>query len=262
MGQRGRALQTPGGLRRARARVQVVASAALLAIALVLTTACADLLGPSRTARPALASLSLDNYITILSDGGLIYVTAVPADAAFRLKPSQRVPIEITVSSGDRERAGLYRQFCPFTDRGEHFDCFRFDIYMCCGPPPELDVTVTTLADRVAAIGGRFDLVSATGWLGGVTLFSPDDVVKHARDAASWPGVEFTELSWMIPASLATGDGGSWPSLAPFLAVPVPVDTGRAIPGDGIVQVRSGDTVVATYHQPSGAVLQASVVVP
>ncbi|MGA2383340.1 MAG: hypothetical protein ABSG61_07880 [Gemmatimonadales bacterium] len=233
---------------------------AIAALAVVTGVAgCVDLLGPGRTARPTLASLSLDDYFTNLRDSGLMYVDAVPGDAGFRLKPSQRVPIEITVSSGDREQAGLYRQFCPFTDRGEHFYCFQFVIFMCCGPYPEH--VVTTLADRVAAIGGRFDLVSATGWIGGVTLFSPDDVVKHARDAASWPGVEYTELAWPNCVT-ESGGGGSCPSVAPFLAVPLPVDTGRAIPGDGIVQVRSGDTVVATYYQPSGAVLQARAVVP
>ena len=233
------------------------AVAALTVVAVM--AGCADLLGPRRTVRPALSSLSFDDLFTNLRDSGVLYVDAVPADVSFRLKPSQRVPIEITVSSGDTERVGLYRQFCPFTDRGEHFYCFQFVIFMCCGPFPEH--LVTTLADRVAAIGGRFDLVAATGWFGGVTLFSPDDVVKQARDAASWPGVEYTELSWPICISEA-GGGGSCASTAPFLAVPLPVDTGPAVPGDGILQVRLGDTVVATYDQPTGAVLQARVLVP
>ena len=46
------------------------------------------------------------------------------------------------------------------------------------------------------------------------------------------------------------------------LLIPMPVDTGGPIPGDGIVQVRSRDTVTIAYRQPGRLQLVASRVVP
>ncbi len=222
-------------------------------VGLALTAACSDIFGPKQAANPELQQLIVDDLFTNLREGGLIYIDGLPASTGFRLKSGQRVPVEVAVSSGDRENAGLYRQFCPFTDRVQfgHFDCFRFTIYM------QMGLDVRTLAGRVTAMKGRYDLISATGWIGGVTLFSPEDLVAHARSARSWPGVAFVRLSSVAcaPGSLACGSSSA-------LEVPLPVDTGAAVLGDGILQVRSGDIVVVSYHQPSGSTLQAVTVVP
>lgn len=214
---------------------------------------CVDLFGPSTLETPPLGELAFDGLYSDLKPGGLVYVIGAPSDTAFRLAKGQRIPIEITVTSGDREGAGLYRAFCPYTDRGQHYDCFRFDIYMLPGRDAR------ALAGRVAAIGGRFDLMSATGSLAGVTLFAPDHLVSRAREAGSWPGVYYTELSFPF---CMVEPGTVCQPLQMFLRVPLPVDSGSALPGDGMLQVRTGDTVVATYHQPTGQVLQARAVVP
>jgi hypothetical protein len=180
-----------------------------------------------------------------------MYVDGYPADTAFRLKSNQRLPVEITTTSGDRETAGLRRYLCPPRERGPHFSCFDFLIVMQAG------FDVRSVAGQLAAVGGRFNLVSSSGTMAGVVLFSPDDLVRHARDARSWLGVAYTELSFPFCAEWAPG----CLSLSQ-LAAPVPVDSGAAVPGDGIVQVRSGDTVVVAYRQPGGQLLDARRAVP
>jgi hypothetical protein len=117
---------------------------------------------------------------------------------------------------------------------------------------------VADLTDHVAAIGGRFNLISVSGRFAVVTVFSPDDVIGHALRARSWPGVAVSQLSVTACADWAP----SWCYSRSWLTIPVPVDTGAAVPGDGIVQVRSGDTVTISYSQPDGGALEAKVQVP
>lgn len=72
------------------------------------------------------------------------------------------------------------------------------------------------------------------------------------------PGVAYTSTS------LSVCGPGSTPECSTLsrLALPLPVDTGAAVPGDGIVQLRSGDTLTVTYQQPTGSTVEAHVVVP
>lgn len=214
-------------------------------------TACTDLFGPSRLVVPTLRQLSIDDLRTSLRDGGILYINAYPEDTAFRLDAGQRFPVEIVVSSGDRERARLYREICPFRERGPFYPCFQFDVFMKTG------FDVRDLADRVAAIGGRFNLVSSFNSWAEVTVFDPEDLVSRVRRAASWPGVAYVEF--MFPFCAPDAPGCS--SLSD-LTVPLPVDTGVAVPGDGTVQLRAGDTLTVLYKQPDGLTLQAQTGVP
>jgi hypothetical protein len=212
---------------------------------------CADLFGPNRTVEPQLSQIFIDDLTTSLRDGGVLYVHASPMDTTIRLQIGQRVPIQISVTSGDREDAGLYRLLCPPRDRGDHYRCFDFVVYMRDG------VDVRTVAERLRALNGRFELVSSSGRFATVTLFETDDLVRRARDARDWPGVLFTELTGVacqrdVPTCVSLSD----------LLVPIPVDTGAAAPGDGIIQVRSGDTVIVAYAQPEGGTLEARASVP
>lgn len=220
-----------------------------LAAGLALTVACADLLGPLRNVTPELAALDLD--LSLLS--GIMHINGLPTDTSFRLASGQRVPVEITVSSGDREDAGLYRTWCPPRPHGPYFNCFRFSIGM------ESGIDVRTLSQRVGGIGGRWEHIYSGGWLAEVTLFYPD-AIRGARRARSWPGVKFVELSWPGSGALQSGLGSPLP--VGDLTAPVLVDTGAAVPRDGTMQVRPGDTVVVLYRQPDGRVLEARRTVP
>lgn len=190
---------------------------------------------------------------------GYLTIDAFPLDRQFRLKVGQRVQVEIAVSSGDRETAGLYRLYCPVREGLGTYDCFRFILVMRDGADLE------ALAGRAEAMGGRLVLAKvcsasgcwSTGHIGIVVLFSPDHLVSHARRARAWPGVDLVDLDW---------SGGCVETCSPLplsaLAAPVRAGTGAPVFGDGIVQARSGDTVVVTYRQPTGGTLTVRRPVP
>ena len=149
------------------------------------SAACSDLLGPDRVDPPTLRSLSVaDDLASSLRHDGVFFIRAAPVDAAFRLPRGQRLPVEVTVSSGDLETAGLYRRLCPARERSG-YPCFKFQLFMQEGR------SVAEVADRIAAIDGRFQLFP--GGFATVTVFYPD-VVQTARRAARWPGVSHTAL--------------------------------------------------------------------
>ena len=214
-----------------------------------LALGCTELFGPEPLVRPPLDHVEIDDLATSLRHGGIIYLVGFPRDTSFRLAATQRVPVEVAVSSGDREEAGFYRAFCPPRERQGLYNCFAFIILMDEGRDAR------DLGSHVAAMGGRFHIVSVSGRVAGVTLFDPRDLVERARRARSWLGVAYTELSFA---------GCQTPGCASrsHLMVPVPVDTGAAAMGDGVVQVRPGDTVVVVYHQPFGGTVEARRVVP
>ena len=224
----------------------------------VVLAGCADLLGPDRDVTPHLRTLAIDGALV---NGAFVTIDASPYDQTFRLEADERVPVEIEVSSGDREAVGLYREWCPARRGVPIYRCFTFLVMMQSGR------SVIDVADRVAAIGGRFQYFTIVGggtvWVSGtlaaVVLFSPGDVVRQARRARSWPGVAITDLSW--PGGCIE-PGACAPLPVNDFTLPVRVDTGAARPNDGTLQVRTGDTVLARYRQPVGGRIEARRVVP
>lgn len=218
-------------------------------------TGCSEPSGPGEGApvMPELTDLSASYEDTGLPHGGVLIIEGAPADTSFRLKRAQRAPVEIEVTSGDREEVGLYRRLCAPRERDWPFHCFSFLALTREG------THVTDLADDVAANRGRLTTVIATGDGGVIKVLDPEDLLRTARRAESWPGVQPVSLNYLAcvestPVCLA-GVGSR-------LHLPVPVDTGAAVPGDGIVQIRPGDTITVTYRHPGGGRLEAKQVVP
>lgn len=210
---------------------------------------CTDPFGPDRlvSLRPEVRTLSFDDLATSLRNGGVLYLYGTPSDSTFSLEPGQRVPLEIAVSSGDRESVGLYNVHCPSRERlPGHFQCFRLNVAMREGHD------ASEMAGSLSAAGGRF-IFTSMGWFAAVVFFSPDDPIGRAKRARSWPGVAYTELTPLMCVAATP---------CPSLTVPVPIDVGLAVPGNGIVQVRSGDTLSVTYRQPRGSVLTLQLLVP
>jgi hypothetical protein len=220
-----------------------------LALGLAASVGCLDPTGPARlrSVTPHLRELTVDERATNLRDGGALTVDAMPWDTSLVLEPGQRVPLEIAVSSGDRESAGLTNELCPYRDRiPRRFHCYRLRVAM------KEDRDVTEIGDHLLAAGGRFLSISTSGKFAEVMFFSPDDPIGRALRAREWPGVSSIELS----------GSGCYSTSCPSLTVPVPVYARTAAPGDGVVQVRSGDTVTVTYRQPGGGTLRLQLPVP
>ena len=232
---------------RTSANIPRGARVAVLALAFLL--GCTDLFGPApqavRYLQPRLVALSFNDVDANLRHGGLLELYGSLADTALRLQEYERIPLEITATSGDSETMGFFNLLCPNRARirGRHH-CFRFDIVMQQGHDP------SEVAPYLAAMGGRFNFTSGS-WFAAVTIFETGNIVRNAHDAMSWPGVRFVELS--RPLCL-----GSCPSLT----VPVRIDTGAAIVSDGILQVRSADTITVSYGNPSGGPLRLQLLVP
>jgi hypothetical protein len=108
----------------------------MLVLTAVLGTAaaCSDPVGPPALLVPELELLRFDDLtsrISVSGGGGILRINAFPVDTSFRLMPGQRVPVELTASSGDRESVGLYRRWCPARERSyAPFSCFDFHLGM------------------------------------------------------------------------------------------------------------------------------------
>ena len=239
------------GPTRGRTRWTSLSVARSLVLGLAAMVGCTDPFGPDRieNVRPTLRSLSFDHLNIGRSDGGILILYATPSDYTFSLEPGQRVPLEISATSGDRDSVGLYNVACPSRERlPGHVPCFDLTLGMREGHDP------TEFADQLRAAGGWY--VSIHPAFATVLFFSPDDPIGRAKRARSWPGVAYAEF-WGRACGIPEG-------CAPFptLEVPVRVVPGAAVPGDGIVQVRSGDTVSVTYRQPRVGVLTLQLQVP
>ncbi len=235
-----------------------VRAAVALAVAAVAAGACADLFGPSRYARPELAGFDL-SAVAVLPRGIVLTIVSHPADTSFRLQYGQRVHVEIAVSNGDRESSDLYRSWCPVRERGAHFRCFDFTV--STGD----SLNVWNLAPGLASVGARLHdlgVCSASGcWsdphLGNVIVFSPDDLIPVAKITGATPGVLLVELNGPYACVDVCPPLPEWD-----LERPVFVDSGAVVPHDGTVQMRSGDTVMVSYAQPSGGTVTGRWVAP
>ena len=233
------------------------AAGALLALA-----ACADLFGPSGEVRPEMRTLMFSSLLMGMATG-VIDVMAVPADSCFRLEPDQRVPVELTTSSGDHESVALFRRLCPMRESSRAWNCFRFNVMMEAGQD------VLSTRSRAAAAGAHVERlgICVPGACqfetssGNVVQFSPDDLIENARAAHAWPGVQEAGLLFAFGVELP-GGGGVTDTDRAVLMLPVRVDTAGAVQaGDGRLQLRFTDSVTVRYRQPSGATLAVTGVV-
>ena len=217
---------------------------------LLLASGCSDLFESANTLQPSLSSLTIDR--ARLADGGLLYVLGLPTDTSFRLHDADHVPVVVVATTGDSEQLWLRRALCPARERSPYYECYQYDLMMAGGS------SATDIAPLVTAAGDRFTFISPSGALANVTVFDPDQTISHARSAQGWPGVAMVLL-----AQGASGPGGFSSDPRSWLRAPLRVDTGVARPGDGVLQITSGDTVLAEYLQPGGVTLTSSpAVVP
>lgn len=177
---------------------------------------------------------------------GVVKIDAEPTDRSFRLSAHRRVPVEVVVSSGDVEVARLFRTFCPARDRSEGYFCHSFTFVLRAGHH------VDDLEERVRGLGGRYRSKAFSGNFADVYVFDHTRLVRTARKVESWPEVAYANLDYPFYSDLSPSHS--------LLSIVLPVESGAARSGDGIVQLQSGDTVSVRYAQPNGTTLTAMAV--
>jgi hypothetical protein len=234
---------------RGRSWVLVLCRAIVLVV--VALGACSDPLGPPTDLRPRLQRLGVDELAYDFGPGGYFVVNALPADLSVVLSDHERVAVEVTTSAGDAEVVRLFRSWCPHRERGWKHRCVGFSVIM------EEGHTSGELVDHVAAIGGRMFLFPPTSQTGAIMTFEPGNNLALARRALSWPGVAHAEPLSAPNCGWGGGDRCE-AELRATMEASVPVDTGAAVPGNGILEWRMGDTVTISYRQPGGGLLTVS----
>jgi hypothetical protein len=104
-------------------------------------------------------------------------------------------------------------------------------------------------------IPARFILVSVSGRVAGIWVFDQARVNDAIAILARQPGVKYVGLALLF----STGAGSA---VSPELEGALPLDFARAVPRDGHLQARSGDTLTVTYAQPTGVLLSNQFVIP
>jgi hypothetical protein len=176
---------------------------------------------------------------------GVLEVSATPADYAFRLTPGEAVPVRIETGAGETEWLALRPTWCGNVE----YHCYRLGLSL----DPELDLD--RLVADLTTVQARLLFRSVSRRIGSAMVLA-GDVREAAERARSFHGVQAAYLS--DPFFQAV-------DVAPFLASisrPMAVDTGAPIPGDGLLQLKSGDVLAVSYEQPDGTVLRSERTLP
>ncbi|MEX2182284.1 MAG: hypothetical protein WD771_09600 [Gemmatimonadaceae bacterium] len=209
-----------------------------------IVAACGLFTAPVEYEQPELVSLEIDQLAIAIRDGGVLVVIAELSDTVLELSGNERVALEVSTSGGDSERLDLYHLTCPVGSPFRGFHCHDFSIALLAG------YDSVALRHRVRAIGGR-EVRLTNRWL--VVVNHPLRIALFARDAAAWPGVGSSSLSY------STCPGCS---LKAFLRGPIALENGAARLRDGILQFVSGDTIRARYTNPAGSAIEVVRVAP
>lgn len=162
----------------------------------------------------------------------------------------------LTSTSGDAEDVLMGQSLCAEGDSAP-FTCFNFLLHVTSPDViPDLKARVLGLPGRWALPSictfppGTCELLSTADQRMTVWIFG-NDLGTAMREAIEWPGVRLLELNWVAllwdPRSVPNRYQGG-----------MPVAAGIPVPGNGVLEVQSGDTVTVEYLNPDGTLMRAS----
>lgn len=219
-------------------------AAGVLAAALSLAACDVELLGPDD--RP----LAVERLRLSVSTSG--EVLEVLGGATRRsTEDGGEARVDLTTSAGDRESVTVDRNVCR-TAGGERYVCDEFSFGMEDGIELDSDVRDRVRTELDARILRLFSFEAAS-----VKIFSGDleDVVAEVR---GWSGVEYAEPNGFM--SLHGGEDGSGSdTVLVSVTGALPVEDASPAPEDGVLQVSSGDTVLATHRSGDGEEVTARI---
>lgn len=210
-----------------------------------------DPLAPLSNVNPELSDIEVEMFP---SAHGVLKVSGIPSDETFRLPFRRRVQLMISTSGGDAEAVALYRHWCPPHRKLSFYDCHSVILYTRSG------VAVTDLEARILELGGRLGYVSpfSSSWAT-VVFLTPSGLMLRRQQMLDWsevadvaldqPGCIECDPQWLNEVQAA-------------LAAAIPLEPGTPEVGDGILQLSPGETVTATYTNPSGTSLIRTFAAP
>jgi hypothetical protein len=199
-----------------------------------------------------LSTVGFDSFSSAPGNGGLVVLSAVPADLSYRPGSRERIPVTLTSTGGDSETVRLWSYACGEAPR--IYVCEELELHMRSGFRAE---SLRTSLDQIPA---RFIVVSVSGSVAGVRVFDPDDADRAIMFLRAQPGVQDVFHSILLFTTAAPSSSAANPIAD--LSGAVSFDLASPVRGDRHVQARSGDTLRASYLQPDGSRLTSERVVP
>lgn len=222
---------------------------AVWVVSVALFCACgachADATGARALVTPALRDLRID--AAALRENGMVVASATPADPSGALKAGERVRMTVRTERGEREDL-LLRPYLCTTTGGDLYQCDVFYVGIQVGHH------VDEFRPHLAEIAAGFTWVPSDGGSAAVRI-QEGDLEAAMRSARGWPNVRYVERS-----SFSYPQGAPPPYLLSG-GVRLAVD-GAPASGDGIVQLRRGESFNVEYRQPDGTLLSMRQTVP
>jgi hypothetical protein len=218
---------------------------ALIVGTALLVLGCDQLVEPEFIS-PELKELQMRQFPFRFQGEWSIRLQAGLANADVRPQDNARVRIHFQTGSGDIEEIALRPEFCGDVEHA--YSCATFNLKMDPGRH------INDLRPRLHEIPARFATVDNDGSRGSMWILEGElePAMKRAR---SWPGVASTDVSVVIIT-----DWQGTPTFPKTMAAVALVSFGTPVLGDGIIQAGAGDSLIATYTQPDGQVLEISSV--
>ncbi len=200
---------------------------------------------PPTFVQPPLTGLLVDDFYSVLTDGGIVAVRAQPSDSNYRLGTNERVRVWLAATSGDSLELDLEPELCDSSTRYRTL----LAVVMDGGQ------NAASLAPLLETMAARLWSVSSSGDLAGVRVFDSRDVPRALIEIASQSGVASVYRDAVgCPATAAC------PSYQ--LLVAAPLDAAAVLPGDKRIQASAGDTLTVWYVQPDAGRIETSRVIP
>ncbi len=213
-----------------------------------LATACKGPVEPVFI-KPALENLEIRQFAFFFQGEWAMEVRARLANADFSLSPHMRMRVRVETELGDVEEINLRPEVCETGDINPDYMCTSLLMGMEAGHH------INELRPHLQEVPARLSWVMSDGSIGSMWMLLEGDVNAAVDKVQSWPGVAYAQRVSHSPQDPFEYGVLQFPK---FVLVRALVDFGAPVPGDHVVQAKSGDMVSVEYVQPGGEVLAAS----
>lgn len=215
---------------------------------LLLSIACRSPTAPLEAIQRTLALLHVDTFRSVIAERGIFAVRATLPKESQPLAVTQRIRIDVAVSSGDRETLHLESAYCA----PGHDICTVIGVHMSDGH------TIAEVDNVFSMNEARWWARCVSGRCGSVRVFDSRRVDHLIALFRRRHGVYFADRD---VGGSSPGEGFEIDFPRELIAT-MPFDMASARANDGILQAQSADTITIAYGQPDGTVLSDTLRLP